>query len=37
MSNFENDIDCSRFFRCHKSFLVNLDHVKSIKTVCCNT
>lgn len=31
MSNFENDIDCSRFFRCHKSFLVNLDHVKSIK------
>ncbi|WGX75225.1 LytTR family DNA-binding domain-containing protein [Paraclostridium bifermentans] len=31
MSNFEKDIDCSRFFRCHKSFLVNLDHVKSIK------
>ncbi|EQK43185.1 response regulator [[Clostridium] bifermentans ATCC 638] len=31
MSNLENDIDCSRFFRCHKSFLVNLDHVKSIK------
>lgn len=31
MSNFEKDIDCSRFFRCHKSFLVNLAHVKSIK------
>jgi DNA-binding LytR/AlgR family response regulator len=31
MNNIENEIDCSRFFRCHKSFLVNLEHVKSIK------
>ncbi|MFY0935298.1 LytR/AlgR family response regulator transcription factor [Clostridioides difficile] len=31
MSNIEKEIDCSRFFRCHKSFLVNLEHVKSIK------
>lgn len=31
MSNIENEIACSRFFRCHKSFLVNLEHVKSIK------
>mgnify|MGYP001580935939 CR=1 FL=1 len=31
MTNIEKEIDCSRFFRCHKSFLVNLEHVKSIK------
>ncbi len=31
MINIEKEIDCSRFFRCHKSFLVNLEHVKSIK------
>ncbi|UWD49714.1 LytTR family DNA-binding domain-containing protein [Clostridioides difficile] len=31
ISNLEKEIDCSRFFRCHKSFLVNLEHVKSIK------
>ncbi|WP_195938562.1 LytR/AlgR family response regulator transcription factor [Romboutsia sp. 1001713B170131_170501_G6] len=31
MNNIEKEIDCSRFFRCHKSFLVNLEHVKSIK------
>ncbi|RDY27735.1 DNA-binding response regulator [Romboutsia weinsteinii] len=31
MSNFEKEIDCSRFFRCHKSFLVNIEHIKSIK------
>lgn len=31
MSNIEKDIDCDRFFRCHKSFLVNLEHIKSIK------
>lgn len=31
MINIEKDIDCDRFFRCHKSFLVNLDHIKSIK------
>ena len=31
MNNIEKEIDCCRFFRCHKSFLVNLDHVKSIK------
>lgn len=31
MSNIEKEIDCSRFFRCHKSYLVNLEHVKSIK------
>ena len=31
MTNIEKKIDCSRFFRCHKSFLVNLEHVKSIK------
>ncbi|MEG1312676.1 MAG: LytTR family DNA-binding domain-containing protein, partial [Romboutsia sp.] len=31
MSNIEKEIDCSRFFRCHKSFLVNLEHIKSIK------
>ncbi|MGO1041997.1 LytR/AlgR family response regulator transcription factor [Clostridioides difficile] len=31
MSNIEKEVDCSRFFRCHKSFLVNLEHVKSIK------
>lgn len=31
MINIEKDIDCDRFFRCHKSFLVNLEHIKSIK------
>ncbi|MBO3443215.1 LytTR family DNA-binding domain-containing protein [Clostridium sp. CCUG 7971] len=31
MNNIEKEIDCSRFFRCHKSFLVNLEHAKSIK------
>ncbi|MEG2786356.1 MAG: LytTR family DNA-binding domain-containing protein [Romboutsia sp.] len=31
MNNIEKEIDCNRFFRCHKSFLVNLEHVKSIK------
>ncbi|MCC0782821.1 response regulator transcription factor [Clostridioides sp. ES-S-0108-01] len=31
MSNIEKEINCSRFFRCHKSFLVNLEYVKSIK------
>lgn len=31
MSNIEKEIDCSRFFRCHKSFLVNLEHIKIIK------
>ena len=31
MNNIEKEIDCSRFFRCHKSFLVNLEHVKIIK------
>ncbi len=31
MNNIEKDINCSRFCRCHKSFLVNLEHVKSIK------
>ncbi|MPM21625.1 Transcriptional regulatory protein YpdB [bioreactor metagenome] len=31
MSNIEEEIDCSRFFRCHKSFLVNLEHIKIIK------
>lgn len=31
MSSIEKQIDCSIFFRCHKSFLVNLEHIKSIK------
>lgn len=31
MINIEKEIDCNRFFRCHKSFLVNLEHIKSIK------
>lgn len=31
MSNIEKEIDCIKFFRCHKSFLVNLEHVKIIK------
>jgi len=31
ISNIEKEINCSRFCRCHKSFLVNLEHVKSIK------
>ena len=31
MNNLEKEINCSRFYRCHKSFLVNLEHIKSIK------
>lgn len=31
MNNIEKNIDCNRFFRCHKSFLINLEQVKSIK------
>lgn len=31
MNNIEKEIDCSRFFRCHKSYLINLEHAKSIK------
>lgn len=31
MNNIEKEINCIRFFRCHKSYLVNLEHVKSIK------
>lgn len=31
MNNIEKEIDCCRFFRCHKSYLVNLDYIKSIK------
>lgn len=31
MNNIEKEINCTRFFRCHKSFLVNLEHIKSIK------
>lgn len=31
MNNIEKEINCCRFFRCHKSYLVNLDYIKSIK------
>ncbi len=31
MSNIEKEINCSRFCRCHKSYLINLEHVESIK------
>ncbi|MEG1410157.1 MAG: LytTR family DNA-binding domain-containing protein [Terrisporobacter sp.] len=31
MNNIEKEINCCRFFRCHKSYLVNLEHIKSIK------
>lgn len=31
MNNIEKEINCSRFYRCYKSFLVNLEHIKSIK------
>lgn len=31
MNNIEKEINCSRFYRCHKSFLINLEHIKSIK------
>lgn len=31
MNNIEKEINCSRFYRCHKSFFVNLEHIKSIK------
>lgn len=31
MNNIEKEINCISFFRCHKSYLLNLEHVKSIK------
>lgn len=31
MNNIEKEINCNRFYRCHKSFLVNLEQVKRIK------
>ncbi|GAA0864842.1 LytTR family DNA-binding domain-containing protein [Paraclostridium tenue] len=31
MNNLEKEINCSRFYRCHKSYLINLEHIKSIK------
>ncbi len=31
MNNIEKEINCCRFFRCHKSYLLNLEHLKSIK------
>lgn len=31
MNNIEKEINCSRFCRCHKSYLINLEHAKSIK------
>ncbi|GAA0714367.1 two-component system response regulator RgbR [Paraclostridium ghonii] len=31
MNNIEKEINCSRFCRCHKSYLINLEHTKSIK------
>ncbi|MEG2786729.1 MAG: LytTR family DNA-binding domain-containing protein [Romboutsia sp.] len=31
MKNIEKEINCCRFFRCHKSYLINLEHIKSIK------
>ncbi len=31
MNNIEKEINCNRFYRCHKSFLVNLEQIKSIK------
>lgn len=31
MNNIEKEINCSRFCRCHKSYLINLEHINSIK------
>ena len=31
MSNFESEINSDTFIRCHKSYLVNLEYIKSIK------
>lgn len=31
MKRFEKELEYSRFVRCHKSFLINLDYIKSIK------
>lgn len=31
MSNFETEINSNMFVRCHKSYLVNLEYIKSIK------
>ncbi|WP_419726098.1 LytR/AlgR family response regulator transcription factor [Terrisporobacter petrolearius] len=31
MNNIEKEINCISFFRCHKSYLLNLEQVKSIK------
>lgn len=31
MSNFETEINSDMFVRCHKSYLVNLEYIKSIK------
>ncbi|AFS77878.1 LytTr family DNA-binding response regulator [Gottschalkia acidurici 9a] len=31
MNNIEKEINCCRFFRCHKSYLINLEYIKSIK------
>lgn len=31
MNNLEKEINCSRFYICHKSYLINLEHIKSIK------
>lgn len=30
-SNFENEINSDTFIRCHKSYLVNMEYIKSIK------
>jgi len=34
LDNFENQCQDIRFLRCHKSFLVNMDHVHSITNNC---
>lgn len=31
MSNFESEINSDTFIRCHKSYLVNLEYIKSVK------
>ncbi|MGO0862105.1 LytR/AlgR family response regulator transcription factor, partial [Clostridioides difficile] len=31
MDNIEKEINSSKFYRCHKSFLVNLEYIESIK------
>ena len=31
MNNFENEINNDVFVRCHKSYLLNLEYIKSIK------